>query len=694
MIQKSIDDSRYNSTKAKTVASICSICNSGCGILLHIENNKLIKASGDKDNPVTRGYICVKGKALPEIVNSPHRLKEPMIKNKDNSWQKISWAEAIDIIAKKLKELKKDYGPEALAVHVGQAGVRREFTPYLERFCFTYGTPNFSTCGSHCHKSKDMAGRVTYGALTVPDYINSKSVVLWGSNHQKSCPTLANNVNTAMKKGACLIVIDPIKTELAKKADLFLQIRPGTDGALALAMIHVIINENLYDKNFVEKWTFGFEELAQHVKEFTPEWASKITRVPSEKIIRAARIFATNGPGNITPGIAVELQTNGFQAIRGMTVLQAITGNLDIAGGALMSPPATLSPLRIEEDLDALPTAIGESRFPLFYDIYKNAQANVFSDGILDSEPNVINAMIIMGSNPISTWPNAEKLKRAFKKLDFLVVMDHFMTETSEMADMVLPAATFLERNEFWDRATTYGLPILCLIPKVLEEEGCISEWEFIMKLAKEMGYKDMFPWESQEEAMEFRLQPLGITLKQLNGTEGYQYRDVVMQKYENAGFQTPSNKVELYSQILERFGYNPLPIFEEPDESPVSRKDLASEYPFVLTTGAREIEFYHSRYRNVASLRNRLYEPLALLNPIDGEELGINNKQRIRIETPRGAIEIKACFTQDIMPGVISIPHGWDNANANLLTDNAVLDPVCGFPADRALLARISKAE
>lgn len=693
-MQKSVDNSRDNISITKNVRSICSICNSSCGIILHIENNKLIKVSGDKDNPVTKGYICVKGKALPEIINSPHRLNRPMVKNKDNSWQKISWTEAIDIIAEKLKKVKSDYGPKALAVHVGQAGVRREFTPYVERFCFTYGTPNFSTAGSHCHKSKDMAARITYGALTVPDYKNSKCIVLWGSNHQKSCPTLVNNINSAKKKGASLIVIDPQKTNLAKAADVFLQIRPGTDGALALAMLHVIINEGLYDKKFIEKWTIGFEKLKEHVKECTPEWASKITSVDSGQIVKVARLFASSTPANITPGIAIELQSNGFQALRSISILQAVTGNLDIAGGALFSPPAALSSPRIEEDLYESSNAIGESRFPLFHFFYKNAQANVCSDAIIASHPNAIKAMMIIGSNPISTWPNTEKLKVALKKLDFLVVMDHFMTETAKMADMVLPATTFLERNEFWDGASIYGLPILRLMPKVLEGEGCISEWEFIVKLAKKMGYEKVFPWQSEEEAMEYRLQSLNISFKHLESSDGYQYRGVVERKYERSGFKTPSKKVELYSQILERFGYGPMPTYVEPDESPVSRPDLAREYPFILTTGAREIEFYHSRYRNIVSLKDRLNEPLALLNPIDGERLGINNKQRIRIETKRGAVEIKVCLTDAIMQGVISVPHGWENVNANVLTDNVVLDPISGFPPDRALLARISKVE
>jgi anaerobic selenocysteine-containing dehydrogenase len=672
--------------------TVCGICNASCGINVFVKNDEIIKIEGQADHTYSRGYLCPKGKALKELIDAPDRLRHPLKKTAGGNRLEISWDEAFDLIGRRLKEIKGRYGAEAVAVHVGQAGVGKEFTPYAQRFCQAFGTPNFSTAGSHCHHSKTMANEYTCGAMPVPDYKNSKCIVLWAYNPSVSCPPLMRNINDALKRGAGLIVVDPRTTALAKAADIHLQVRPGTDGALALGMLNVVIGESLFDKEFVKKWTVGFDQLAGLAAEYPPEAVEKITWVPADKIRKSARLFARSSPACVYPGIAVELHTNGFQAARAISVLQAITGTLDITGGSIFVPKVKLSPLALKAVEETVP-AIGQKEFPLFYKHLGQAQANIYSTAILEGRPYPLKGMIVVGSNPLLTWPNAEKLKRALGGLDFFTVVDHFMTETASLADIVLPAATFLHTNELWDRTGLSGESRIGLSQKVISDHGVITNWKFWAELAGRMGYGDYFPWETEEVALNYRTKSLGISIEELaQGPEGFVYGERVEKNYENVGFQTPSGKVEIYSDELKRYGYDPLPVYHEPAESPVSTPEVFSAYPLILTTGARTPGYMHSRYRNLRSLRKLSPHPWVELQQVKANELGVEEGEIVVVETLRGSIELTVKFNDEIHPGVIFIPHGWDAANANILTDNEKLDPVTGFPADRSLLARIVK--
>lgn len=672
--------------------TVCGICNASCGINVYVKNNEIIKIKGQDDHPISRGCLCPKGKALKELLDAPDRLRHPLQKTAGGNWLEISWDEAFDLIGRRLQEIKGRYGAEAVAVHVGQAGVGKEFTPYAQRFCQAFGTPNFSTAGSHCHHSKTMANEYTCGTLPAPDYSNSSCIVLWAYNPSASCPPLMRNINDALKRGAGLIVVDPRATALAKAADIHLQVRPGTDGALALGMLNVVIAENLFDKEFVDRWTVGLDQLAILAAEYPPEAVESITWVPAAKIREAARLFAKSSPACIYPGIAVELHTNGFQAARAISVLQAITGNLDIAGGAVFMPKAKLSPLALDSMADSVP-AIGQKEFPLFYKHLGQAQANIYSTAILEGRPYPLKGMIVVGSNPLLTWPNAEKLKRALGSLEFFAVADHFLTETASLADIVLPAATFLHTNELWDRTGTSGESRIGLSRKVISDHGVITNWKFWAELAGRMAYGDYFPWETEEDALNYRIKPLGMTIGELaQMPDGFVYGERVEKKYENDGFQTPSGKVEIYSEELKQFGYDPLPGYHEPAESPVSSPELFRQYPLILTTGARTPGYMHSRYRNLKSLRHLSPRPWVELQQVKANELGVEEGETVIVESLRGSIELTVKFNDEIHPGVIFIPHGWDEANANILTDNEKLDPVTGFPSDRSLLARIVK--
>jgi len=671
--------------------TVCGICSGTCGMNFVRNDGEIAAVEGDRGHPVSRGHICPKGRAFPELLKAPDRLKAPLMKTASGEWEQISWEWAYQLLVDRLRMIKKAHGAEALAVHVGQAGVGKEFLPYVERFCNLYGTPNFSTSGSHCFESKYMASVATYGEMPIADYENSDCIVLWGKNPLSSTPTVMGELAGARSRGCALVVIDPRATPLAREATIHLQPRPGTDGALALGLIRAVIEEGLYDREFVGKWTVGFDGLVTHVSDFTPERVEEITWVPARKIREAARLYASSQSACISPGVALELSTNGFQAARAIAILQAITGNLDTAGGAIFVREAKLADLQVVSRRDRKP-AIGADEYPLFHRSSGHAQANLYARAILEGKPYPLKGLVVAGSNPVLTWPNAEKVRRAMGSLEFLAIIDPFMTETAKLADLVIPCASFLGGNELWDSAHLSPEPRVGLAPKLVDE-GLPTNWEVWIEIASRMGYGDSFPWKTEEEAIDFRLRSLGVTFADLkNMPGGHVYHRWTARKYEQEGFRTPSGKVEIYSAELNRHGRDPLPTYTEPAESPVSTPEIAALYPLVLTTGARTIGYLHSRFRNVPSLRDRSPEPYVEVNPRTARALNVENGEMVAVETRRGAIEVKAKYTDRILPGVISIPHGWDRANANALTDDTALDPVTGFPADRSLLARIVK--
>ena len=385
--------------ESEVFRTVCGICSGTCGIRFTIEDGVLHSVEGDDNHPVSNGHLCPKGQALTEVVTARDRLKHPMRKTA-YGWERVSWNQAFYLLTQNLRLIKQNYGPEALAVHVGHAGVGKEFPGYAERFCNLYGTPNFSTCGSHCFESKAMANVITYGAMPIADYENSRCIVLWGKNPASSTPSLVEQIVKARENGCALVVIDPRETPLAKKADLHLQIRPGTDGALALGMLHVILNHGLYNNEFVREWTTGFEKLFDCVAPYTPKAVEGITWIPAAKIRQAAHLYGSSKPACISQGVALELNTNGFQALRAVAILQAVTGNLDVPGGAIFLDDPRLSDLRLTNP-DSKREAIGAKEYPLFHASSGHAQANLYARAILEGKPYPLRGLLVAGSNPI-----------------------------------------------------------------------------------------------------------------------------------------------------------------------------------------------------------------------------------------------------------------------------------------------------
>jgi len=669
----------------RVVKSTCRMCMGFCGIDAHVVNGKLVKATPMKEHPVNR--LCVKSTAMADWLYSPERITRPM-KKVNGAWREIPWDEALAIVTEKLAAIKEHYGAKALVVHTGQPLIGTEVPRIAIRFCSLYGTPNYTSGASLCFAAKGLGHGLTLSNHMFPlspSYAETRCIVVWGRNPQQSEVDEQANILAAQKRGAKLVVVDPRVTPLAKRADLHIQVKPGTDCALALGLLNVIIAENLYDKEFVERWTLGFDKLKKHVKQYTPEVAAKITGVPVSKIRQFARLYAKTRPATITQGVSIDHCTNGVQNSRAIAVLIAVTGNLDVPGGDIYYAPLGQSSLRVK-GIVAVDEAIGAD-FPIFNKFVSETTAMPVADAILTEKPYPVKAMIVQAANPALTWPDSGKVRRALEKLELLVVSDMFMTPTAELADIFLPAAAFLERKLISDYATK-GIPLIALSHKALEPPGdCMEDWQLWAELGRRMGQADYFPWQNADELFSFLLEPSGVTLEQLERSPGgIIYRRLDRQrKYEREGLATPSGRVELFSPTLAEHGYAPLPTFtplQEPSE----------DYPFTLITGTRTIAYSHSGYRHLAKLRRLVPEPLVEINPQPAKALGIAGGETVILESPKGSITLKARVTPDIPPDVLSIQHGWEEANANLLTASHPHDPASGYPGLKTTPCRVRK--
>ena len=682
----------------QVVKTSCQLCHLSCGMNVYVEDGRIVRVEGMREHPLNEGVLCPKGEAAVEYVYAPDRLKYPMKRN-GSEWQRISWDEALDTIAGQMIKAKETDGVKSFAAAIGMSILLSgSSTPALiRRFCYAFGSPNFFSVESMCYRCRIIAYILTYGRFRVADPENSRCIVIWGHNPDNSNPMLGRAVQKGRDKGARLIVVDPKRTRLAGEADIHLQIRPGTDCALIEGLLNTIICEGLYDRKFVDEWTSGFDRLAEHVKPYTPARVEEITGIPARMVEEAARVYATTRPACIAQGTnTLDQHTTGIQNSRGVAILQAITGNLDTAGGFIRSPRLRENPVEMPRKIEE--RGIGQREFPVFYSVlgreFGEGQAMLLSDTLLTGKPYPIKMMIVAGSNPVRTWPDSQKVARALGNLDFLVVMDQFMSQTAQMADIVLPAATFLERTELSDYYSLWGYPYVMLRKKVIEYEEAWPDLKFWFELARKLGYEQYFPWKDPEAAFDHILEPSGFTVKRLTEEipQGMLYARTryTEKEYKKDGFRTPSGKVELYSEALAEKGYDPMPTFKEPLESPVATPDPG--YPLILTTGARIVQFCHSQHRNIPRLRRDAPEPLADIHPQTAAGHGVRDGDMVTLSTKRGSIDIKARVTDEILPNVVAIPHGWDEANANVLTSQEPADPIIGYPGLKALLCNVRK--
>lgn len=690
--------------------SACRMCHGGCGALVSVKNGKVIKVSGDPDSPLNKGQMCPKGLASLEHLYNPKRLKHPLRRigeRGQGKWARVSWDEALDTIASNITAVKEKYGAESIALGTGTG---RHHFRHVCRFAHAIGTPNWCEPGlAQCFIPRIHASFMTYGGFPVCDYygdVNPACTLVWGHNPvvSGSDGEIQFRAKACIKKGTRLIVVDPRRTQLAEQAEIWLQIRPGTDDALALSMLNTIIVEEIYDKAFVEQWTVGFKRLAERVRQYPPEWAEKITEIPADTIRAAARLFASTKPATMEWGVALEHTPNCLQTVRAVAMLPGITGNIDIPGGWILGTGVIRDVPTLVENLsdEMRQKRLGADEFRILSGVksfFPSAHSPALFKAMRTGDPYPVKAFLIFGNNSLVSYANSKEIHASLKNLDFMAVMDIYMTPTAELADIVLPAATWLEVDE------VVGLPFIAF-NYVLAQQKIVTvgearpDEEVFIDLARRLDLP--VGVESLEEIYNAQLSKLGISFQQLKekswATLPFEYR-----KYQKKGFRTLSKKVELYSTIMEKQGYDPLPYYQEPPESPVSTPELMGKYPLILTTGGRSQYFFHSEYRQIPSLRKKDPDPIVEIHPRTAKERDIQDGDWVWIETRRGKIRQKAKVTDGIKPNVINIQHGWWfpedetpehgvwKSNANVLTSNTPpYDPAMGTYQLRALLCNV----
>jgi anaerobic selenocysteine-containing dehydrogenase len=698
------------SVKEEVIRTNCRGCHGGCGVLVHVRDGTIIKIEGDPDFPTNHGSMCSKGLAFQQLVYHPDRVKYPLKrvgKRGEGKWERISWDEAFGTIVNKLKQVIKENGAESIVL---AQGTSREGEAFLARFGNLLGTPNVMAAGHFCYLPRVGASLVTCGNLPVCDYDGDpKCVVVWASNIFWTNPDeyTGENLCRVLEQGAKLIVVDPRLTYTSSRADVWLQLRPGTDAALALGMLNVIINEGLYDKEFVEKYTHGWDQFVERVNQYPVEKVAEITWVPAEKIREAARLFAKTKPATIQWGISIEQNINCIDSDRLIIDLAAVTGNLDVKGGMMFFPAPkgqTISQFTYHKELSPEQSAkyIAGDAHKLCHMIGLVPENYVYN-AVLTGKPYPVRAILLQASNPVVTRPNAKMVHKALSQVEFLSVADFFLTPTAELADIFLPAATWLEADYTGGFFFRWGY--IWPRKKIVQIGECKSDFEIWNELGRRMGQKQ---WgKNYIEDLDQILAPGGLTWADIRD-KPYIRGEVKYRKYLERGFSTPTRKVELYCTTFEKWGYDPLPTYKEVPESPVSKPELAKEYPYILITGPRSPVFFHSEHRMIPWLRECHPDPMIDIHPDTAKKHGIKEGDWVYIETPRGRIKQRARMLPGMHPQVVCIQHGWwfpeiktpdhgwDQSNSNILTDNdpKTLDIAFGASNLRTLLCKIYPAK
>ena len=588
-------------------------------------------------------------------------------------------------------------GPKVL-VHCHGAPVTYGARDGFLQFMGAYGSPNFTGAANTCFVPRMVAIVQAFGGRPEPDYDNTRLVIFWASNPVNStrfCCYAAYDgfhqlVPRLKDRGVKIIAIDPVRSETVPLADDWIRPNIGTDAALGLSMAHTIIEEGLYDEAFVRRFVVGFDEIRKHVRPLTPEWAEKITSVPADRIRQLARLYAGAEGAIIVDGNGFDMHTNGVDMVRVVCLLIALTGNIDKPGGNVFYsfvPQTPLPTIKVEK------TRLGWEKHQLF----PQTPFPVVKEALLAGQPDRPRAMIVHHANPVLIQANQERTRKALQKLDFLMVVDIFPTATTEIADLVLPAAADLEVVDYRAYSSARG-GFVALREKVAEPAGeSRSVFEIEYELACRMGIGQGYPFRNAEEWLNSALRPSGITLDNLRRDHViYASPPAVYRKYEKEGFNTPSRKVEVYSERFKAAGYLPLPVFEQPKESDITNPELSKKYGLLGTT-RRLAEFVHTRLRNLPVLNQRYPDPLLMVHPLDAANRGIQQDDLTEVESPRGKILVKARITEEIGPGMISVDFGWGNPsdkkpNINLLTNDAAWDPVSGGYPNRLFKCEIRR--
>lgn len=700
---------------------LCGICPSGCGVKIFMEGERLRQIKPMEGHPL--GIVCTRGVHSEEIVYSKDRIQYPMKRvgrRGEGQWQRISWEEAFEISALLIKKVASEYGPEAMAIYSGRGGfeesLRDLFTTggqdhICYNFLFPLGSPNTFSCSSLCNNSHRVLAPVsTFGASfdrLFPDFEQCDQVIVWGSNPATDSPPInLKRILEAKKRGRKVMVIDPLKTYTAERADEWIGIRPGTDGALALGLVHVILAKGLWDSTFVDDWTHGFVEFREYVNRFSPKEVEKITWVKSEIIEKLAsdlsRLKTT-----LLLHTGLEYTNSGVQNIRAIFTLWGLTGNFDRPGGLVFRMPQPLPLKRNRIEPPKRKPAIGLDRYPLFCDLNRSGHFMELPRAILNEDPYPVKGLIVLGGSIITSFPDPNLWRRSFESLDCLIVIDRFLTNEAYYADVFLPATTMFEITSY-KRYPGH----LSFRPKVIPPVGeAKNDYLILAGLAETLGYGDRYP-QSEEAMLEFVFEEAHWLLDHLKSRpEGVSFPSppMVYEKYKvgllrrdgKPGFETPSGKFEISSNLLKKYGHEPLPVYQEPKEGPLHSPSLAKEFPLILTTGTRIQSAFRSQHLNIPGLLKLQPRPNILIHPEDAEPRGIQNGEKVWVKTKRGRVPFYAKVTPRILKGVIEAnmggggplqPKEWREANVNELTDPQNRDPISGFPVFKALLCEVEK--
>ena len=774
------------------IRTYCAMSKSRCGVVATVEDGRFVRLEPDAGHP-NRG-ICIKGQAAPELVYDAERLRYPLRRttpksDPDPRWARVGWDEAMGEISRRLGELRDGYGAESVFFYRGASGgsASAEYEPWLIRFASLFGSPNTVSTGHICSWHKDNGSRFTYGTgIPNPDFERTACILLWGHNPNASWPTQAIRISAARKRGARLIVIDPRAIPLARKADLWLKVRPGTDGLLALSFLNVMLAEKLYDEEFVRDWTnarllvregsgdlltqnlaldggspdlYGvwnestdgltfhdpthaaaasrpalegvfevrlpggatervtpvFELFRRHLSRYTPEATAGATGIEPDRVRRAVRLFCATPPACYYSYNGLEQHANAMQTNRAVCLFYSLTGNLDRPGGNVRFAKTPVNGVdgrgllpkeqaRKRLGLDARPLGPVATGRVQAYEVYR---------AVLDGEPYPVKGFLSFGGDIIMANGDTLRGRRALQQLDLYVQTDFYETPAGRYADFLLPAATSWEDwnvKASFDQGAATSTWLQYREPVVPRQFECRSDADIIFELAGKMGFDEQFWHGDREAALDYMLEPSGVTVAQLKNHPGGLSlpRETRYRKYREKGFDTRTGLVEIYSVPFQQRGYAPLPDFNTSEAG--FGAEVVRDYPFILTT-AKAINFCHGQHRSLPSLRAKTPEPLVELNPADATELGIAPHAPVHVETKVAAVTMKAQLNSELPRKVVRVMHGWwqgcpdlglsgydpfsrEGANVNLIIDNDVIDPITGSVPHRSYPCRVFAAD
>jgi thiosulfate reductase/polysulfide reductase chain A len=640
---------------AKLIKSFCYTCPWQCPTEILVRDGKIVYHKGNPESPNNIGSRCAKGMASSWLTRDPDRLKYPMLrtnpKGQRGQFKRISWDEAFTFIADKLKLIRDKWGPEAVAYtchHDPNTVFFRHFLGDL------YGTPNNYTHTSGCEQDRRSACLTIFGhVFPMHDFINSRYVILWGMNNLGANQGLweSRALIDAKKKGAKLIVVDPNFTETAQKANEWVPIRPGTDGSMALAMCKVIIDDGLYDKDFVARYCEGFEGFRDHLNEkgYTPEWAAPICGIPADTITRLAREFATTKPSMSAIFKGSGYYTNGADAARACYILNVLCGEVDKPGNLNLKDWAPLAaPVNIPEEAKTKP-----KRPPLHiamgYPLAPDLPNSRLPDAVIDGNPYPVKGLFVQSTNPVMSDPNRDRVQEMFKHLELGVAIEIFMSETALECDIVLPETSFYEhaeiRNGMW-----LGPEVILCQPAVAPLGEAKPLYDIVKGLAAKMGWEKHFPYEKWEDWGELMMKDIPMSLEELK-RKGI-WAGPVRYNRVPEGLATPSRKCEIRSQAYADAGFDPYPVYVDRTVIP------DAEFPLQLTHSKL------SMHCNIVTQNNPFLmeivgENWMEINRVDAVKYGIVDGEYAIVESPKDNIRIKAKVVEGLVPGCISVRHG-----------------------------------